>query len=77
MKTPAKYPVGAAPGYRDAGHNNGYGALRYVGNGGYSWSSTIPSKSTYAYFLYFNTSWLLPQNSHYRGNGFPLRCLQE
>ena len=64
-----------APGYRDAGYYKGFGALRDVGDYGYSWSSTV--SGSIVRFLDFNPTWLTPQNSNYRAYGFQLRCLQE
>ncbi len=68
------------PGFRDSGWRgtNAEGKLHHVGYSGYSWSSTIPTVSSfYVHFLDFNPTWLKPQNSNYRAHGFPLRCLQE
>ncbi len=70
-----KRPLGAAPGFRDAMGNRGYGRLWYVGYGGYSWSSFVSGGSVL--FLDFNSTWLLPQGSNSRAYGFQLRCLQE
>ena len=70
-----RVPLGAAPGYRDAGYYKGFGALRDVGDYGYSWSSTV--SGSIVRFLDFNPTWLTPQNSNYRAYGFQLRCLQE
>ena len=52
-----------------------YGTLYHVGDSGYSWSSTVSGSNVR--FLDFFPTWLLPQNSHSRAYGFPLRCLQE
>ncbi|MDE5944680.1 MAG: hypothetical protein K2G93_03740 [Rikenella sp.] len=51
--------------------------LRYVGDAGYSWSTSTPAESSSAYFLSFNYSGSIPNNSIRRGNGYQLRCLQE
>ena len=70
-------PLGAAPGFRDSGWREtegGSGKLWGVGNGGYSWSSTVSGSGVRV--LDFDPTWLRPQNSNYRGYGFPLRCLQ-
>ena len=64
-----------APGFRDSGYNKGYGVLRGVGHGGFSWSST--ESGTRARYLDFNTGGIVPQHNNYRAYGFPLRCLQE
>ncbi len=60
-----------APGLRGYEH----GKVRHVGNGGYSWSSTVSGSNVR--FLDFDPTWLTPQNSYYRAYGFQLRCLQE
>ncbi len=60
-----------APGLRGYEH----GKVRYVGNYGYSWSSTVSGSNVR--FLDFGPTWLMPQNSYYRAYGFQLRCLQE
>ncbi len=65
----------APPGFRDAFGDRGYGGLRDVGVGGFSWSST--ASGTSARYLSFTYSWLNPQNSSNRAHGLPLRCLQE
>ena len=59
-----------APGVR--GH--GEGALWYVGNDGYSWSSAITGSS--AHFLNFLYNGVRPQHIAYRAYGLQLRCLQ-
>ncbi len=64
-----------APGYRDSGYYNGFGALRDIGNCGYSWASTTSGNN--ARYLDFSPTWLRPQSSYYRAFGFQLRCLQE
>ena len=53
----------------------GYGALRGVGNYGFSWSASMTSDN--AHYLLFHTDGLNPQGSSSRANGFQLRCLQE
>ena len=70
-----RVPLGAAPGFRDAGNNKGYGTLYAVGAYGYSWSST--GLGAYAHHLNFRYSWLLPQYSYHRAYGLQLRCLQK
>lgn len=55
--------------YKDAG------ALAYVGNNGFSWSSTVGG--TNAFYLYFGSANLNPSSANYRGHGFQVRCLQE
>ncbi len=66
----AWYP---APGYRYYAS----GALRYVGDLGYSWSSTVAASGYSAHDLYFDTQSLLPTNTNYRAYGLQVRCLQE
>ena len=61
-----------ASGYR----SNASGAVANVGNNGYYWSST-PSSATFAYSLNFYSGGVYPQNYFVRGNGFPVRCVQE
>ncbi len=63
--------IAPAPGYRHRDH----GTLFYVGDYGFSWSST--EAGTNAHGLYFNYARIVPQDLYYRGYGFPLRCLQE
>lgn len=51
------------------------GALNYVGNGGYYWSSSIidaSSRNLHFYINGVNTS-----GAYYRANGFSVRCVQE
>ncbi len=69
-----------APGFRDAGNNNGYGKLWSVGTYGFGWSSSIPVATQVAhraYFLYFSCDWIRPDDSYGRAGGLLLRCLQE
>jgi hypothetical protein len=70
-KSPAKHPVGAAPGNR--GH--GDGLLIHVGRIGYSWASSIAGGR--AHRLGFLPNWISSQGSDYPAYGFQLRCLQE
>ncbi|MDE6499896.1 MAG: hypothetical protein K2K83_04245 [Rikenella sp.] len=48
-----------------------------VGNYGYSWTSTIPTGSSNAYYLNFNYGGIYPNSNINRADGFQLRCLQE
>ena len=64
-----------APGFRDAGNNKGYGALREVGVSGFSWSATITDSN--AHFLHLLFAGVYPQSNVYRAHAFQLRCLQE
>ena len=73
-KNPAKRPVGAAPGFRDGGVNNGNGTLYRVGHAGYIWSSFASGGN--AYRLNFNNGGVNPQDRGNHANGFQLRCLQ-
>ncbi len=73
--SPCKIPVNPAPGFRDAGNNNGYGKLWSVGTYGFGWSSA--EADTNARFLYFSCDWIRPDDSYGRAGGLPLRCLQE
>ena len=51
------------------------GAMGGQGSGGVYWSSTAYSSATVAYNLYFNTSYIYPQNYGYKGHGFSVRCV--
>ena len=64
-----------APGFRDAGIYGRLGALTYVGNYGYSWSSEL--SGTDGIFLHFGTQNLGPSSVDGRGHGLQLRCLSE
>ncbi|WP_294598171.1 hypothetical protein [uncultured Rikenella sp.] len=46
-----------------------------VGNGGYSWSSTV--SGTDGMYLHFLVTWLYPSSTACRANGLQLRCLSE
>lgn len=61
-----------ASGYR----NVGSGAMNNEGSNGYYWSAS-PNSATNGYNLNFNSGNVNPQNNNNRGNGFPLRCVQE
>lgn len=43
---------------------------------GYYWSAS-PNSATNGYNLNFNSTNANPQNTNNRGNGFPVRCVQE
>ena len=45
-------------------------------NNGYYWAAT-PNGTTTGRNLNFNSANVNPQNSNNRGNGFPVRCVQE
>ncbi len=51
------------------------GALDYVGNSGFSWSSTV--NDTNGIFLDFYTQGFNSSHASYRENGLQLRCLSE
>ncbi len=63
-----KYELGGFR-HRDTGVPGG------VGNGGFSWSSTV--SGTHGVFLDFYSTWLNPSNAYYRAHGLQVRCLQE
>ncbi|WP_297832877.1 hypothetical protein [uncultured Rikenella sp.] len=48
-----------------------------VGRNGYSWACTPVTDDVTVRYLDFYTQYLYPSNAHYRGHGFPLRCLSE
>ncbi len=56
--------------------NIGSGAVNSEWYYGYYWSSA-PVSATNAYSLYFYSGGVNPQNNLQRGNGFPVRCVQE
>ena len=68
------YPQLVLPvaGYRDSDD----GSSDYQGSRGYCWSSSIPSGSSNASYVYF-TSATLSQAMYARAYGFSVRCLQE
>ncbi|MDE6499590.1 MAG: hypothetical protein K2K83_02650 [Rikenella sp.] len=47
-----------------------------VGDGGYSWASSVTT-GTRAYYLSFYYGGVYPNYNNYRGYGLQLRCLQE
>ncbi|MDE5945489.1 MAG: hypothetical protein K2G93_07915 [Rikenella sp.] len=51
--------------------------MRGVGGYGDYWLSTIPSGSTDAQSLLFNTGGFNPNNHNTRSYGYQTRCLQE
>ena len=52
------------------------GSSSYQGSYGYYWSSSIPSGSASASYVYFSSA-TLGQYTRNRANGFSVRCLQE
>ena len=61
-----------AAGSRDSNDGSSY----YQGSRGYYWSSSVPSSSTYARGVSFNSATFY-QNADNRAFGFSVRCLQE
>ena len=49
-------------------------SLSGVGSNGYYWLRTA-SSSTYAYYLYFNSSYVGPADGNSRYLGFSIRCV--
>ena len=66
-------PFPPAPGFRDAGVNGRSGALMFVGDSGYGWSSAF--SGTGGVFLSFDAQGLNPGSAYYRAGGRQLRCL--
>ena len=63
--------------YPASGNRNvGSGAVSNEWNNGYYWSAS-PNSVTNGYNLNFNSGNANPQNNNQRGNGFPVRCVQE
>ena len=52
------------------------GAMGNEGSVGYYWSAS-PYSATYGLYLNFYSVDVVPQSSSFRGNGYPLRCIQE
>ena len=52
------------------------GSLSNVGSFGYVWLSSANSQNN-AYYLYFSSSYVLPQDNYYRAHGFSVRPVQE
>ncbi len=62
------------------GDRNSYsGTLSYIGNSGYSYSSTSHTSNDHyrGMYLSFRTTALSASGSYHRANGLPLRCLSE
>ena len=51
------------------------GAMGNEGSVGYYWSAS-PYSATYGLYLNFYSVDVVPQSSSFRGNGYPLRCIQ-
>ncbi|WP_297832771.1 hypothetical protein [uncultured Rikenella sp.] len=64
-----------APGYRDGGRFDRFGALLDVGLLGYSWSAT--ACETNGGSLDFKTIHADPERANNRAHAFQLRCLSE
>ena len=52
----------------------GSGSIVDRSNESFYWG-LIPVSDTYARYLYFYSTYLNPQSSNYKGNGFSFRCL--
>ena len=65
----------ASPLFFARGGNVYSGSLGYQGSYGFSWSSRAFSFSGYAYYLYFDSSYVVPSDYGYRGSGFSVRCV--
>ena len=52
------------------------GSMNCVGSYGLYWSAS-PNSESGGYFLYFNSSIVIPSYYNYRANGFSVRCVQE
>ena len=61
-----------ASGYRDVGS----GAMSHEGSSGYYWSASLYDATTGSYLDFYSGS-VATHRSSPRGNGFPLRCIQE
>ncbi|WP_304708827.1 hypothetical protein [uncultured Rikenella sp.] len=66
---------GIAPGYRDAGNNDLFGALGLVGNHIASWSAS--ANGAYGLYVYSYKHYFGTGGSGHRAHGLPLRCLSE
>lgn len=66
-----------APGFRDSGirGSSAGGTLHYVGDYGFSWSSSFTGTRTY--YLELRCDWLAPNSGNTRAIGLQMRCLQE
>ena len=58
---------------RAGGYNYTNGNLYNRGSSGHYWESKVDN-ATYAYYLNFNSTFLLPQNYYGKGVGFSIRC---
>ena len=61
----------AAPGFRSLAS----GGLSYVGNGGFSYSSSVSGSN--GVYLNFYVTYLYPSHAFSRAYGLQLRCLSE
>ena len=67
----------AVTSYPASGNRSvGSGTMANEGSNGYNWSAS-PNNATNGLNLNFNSGNVNPQNNNNRGNGFPLRCIQE
>ena len=61
-----------------AAGNDGITGLNFAGSRGYYWSGSLNSSfPSYAYFLYFDSSNVLPQSNCVRYGGFTVRPVSE
>lgn len=51
-------------------------SVSYPDTYGYYWSSSPYANASYAYILFFYSSFVEPQRYNYRGDGVSLRCFQ-
>ena len=64
------YPCSGCRNYSD-------GYVSDDSNSGYSWSCSPDGNSSACYMSFFYNGDVFPLDSYYRGNGYPVRCLQE
>ncbi len=64
-----------APGYRDAGNNDLFGALGLVGNHIASWSAS--ANGAYGLYVYSYKHYFGTGGSGHRAHGLQLRCRSE
>ncbi len=71
VEAASKTPCGLAPGFRSLAS----GGLSYVGNGGFSYSSSVSGSN--GVYLDFYVTGLNPSYAYLRAYGLQLRCLLE
>ena len=64
------YPCSGCRNYSD-------GYVSDDSHSGYSWSCSPDGNSSACYMSFFYNGDVFPLDSYYRGNGYPVRCLQE